>query len=86
MNEEDVRVEVRSVFSVAMGHDRMFPFDFLQAAGEGSRSLVIPVQSTNFQWTGPQVARLADQKGTIYIIAKASLQDIIASLIPILNT
>ena len=61
------------MFSHVMSHDINFPFDFLQAAGEGSKLLIIPAQSTNFRWTGQQVARLAGQKETIYIIAKADM-------------
>lgn len=73
MNENDVKQEVRSVFRVPMGNDPNFPFVFLQAAGEGSKTLVIPSVSSNYHWSAQQVARLAGQKSSIYILALADM-------------
>ena len=86
MNEEDVKQEIRSVFRGPMGNDPNFPFTFLQGAGEGSKTLVIPSVSTSYHWTAQQVARLGGQKGNIYILALADMpsltdQDIIVSII-----
>ena len=35
---------------------------FLQAAGEGSKTLVVPAVSSSYRWTAQQVAHLAGQK------------------------
>ena len=43
MTEEDVLWEIRSTFPVAMGNDNNFPFRFLQIAGGGSKSLIVPL-------------------------------------------
>ena len=42
MDESDIKREIRSVFRRPMGGDPEFPFVFLQPAGEGSRTLVVP--------------------------------------------
>ena len=73
MNEDDVKREVCSVFQGPMGNDLNFPFVFLQAAGEGSKTLVIPSVSSTYRWTAQQVSRLAGQKGNIYILAQADM-------------
>ncbi len=73
MDEDDVKKEIRSVFRGPMSDDPDFPFDFLQAAGEGSRTLVVPSVSSTYRWTAQQVARLAGQKGIIYILAQADM-------------
>ena len=73
MSEDDIMREIRSVFQVPMGGDPEFPFVFLQPAGEGTRTLVIPAQSSSFKWTAQQVARLAGQKNTTYILAQADM-------------
>ena len=67
MNEDDVKKEIRSVFQAPMGNDPDFPFVFLQAAGKGSKTLVVPAVSSSYQWTAQQVACLAGQKNYIYI-------------------
>ncbi len=46
---------------------------YLQSTGGGAKSLMVPSQSTAFQWTAEQVSRLSGQKGTIYILAEADL-------------
>ncbi len=76
MDEEAVKLEIYSVFKDAMSHDKDFPFAFLQAAGEGSKCLMIPSQSDNYRWTGQQVSRLAGQRGTIYILALADMPSV----------
>ena len=73
MDEDSVKQEIRSVFEGPMGGDHEFPFVYLQSAGVGSKTLVVPAQSSTFKWTGQQVARLAGQKGTIYILAQADM-------------
>lgn len=73
MTEEDIKQEIRTVFQGPMGGDLEFPFVFLQPAGEGSRTLVIPAQSSTYRWTAQQVARLGGQKKTTYILAQADM-------------
>ena len=46
-----------------------FRFVYLQPTGGGNRSLTIPVVSSSYQWTPPQVAKLSNAKGAIYIMA-----------------
>ena len=65
MSENDVKQEIRTVFQGPMGNDLNFPFTFLQGAGEGTKTLVIPSVSPNYHWTAQQVARLGGQKGYI---------------------
>lgn len=77
MNEDDVKREVCSVFQGPMGNDPNFPFVFLQGAGEGSKTLVIPSVSSNYHWTAQQVARLGGQKSHIYILAQADMPSLI---------
>ena len=62
-----MKQEIRTVFQGPMGNDLNFPFTFLQGAGEGTKTLVIPSVSPNYHWTAQQVARLGGQKGYIYI-------------------
>ena len=70
MTEEDIKSEVRSVFSQAMGHDPLFPFRFLQATGSGTKTLTVPGVSTHFHWTSSEVAGLGS---SIYVIADQDL-------------
>ena len=74
MTEEQVENEIRSVFKGPMGNDPKFPFSFLQSTGGGSKLLSIPSVSSTFRWNAQQVARLATQKGAIYILAEAELK------------
>ena len=46
----------------------------LQSTGGGSKLLSIPSVSSTFRWNAQQVARLATQKGAIYILAEAELK------------
>lgn len=48
---EDVFWEIRSTFPVAMGNDNNFPFRFLQIAGGGSKSLIVPLCRLAFDVT-----------------------------------
>ena len=73
MSVEDVGKEIRSVFGCVMGNDISFPFLYLQATGGGSRSLSVPSVSASFQWTAQQVAKLGNQRNTIYILAEGEL-------------
>lgn len=74
MTEEELLGEVRSVFEEAMGNDTNFPFQFLQVAGGGSKSLTIPVLSASYTWTAREVAKMAGQ-GCLYIQAQAALKE-----------
>ena len=62
MTVDEVRMEIQSVFERAMGDNQSFPFTYLQATGGGSRSLSIP-----------SVAKLGNQRNTIYILAGEEL-------------
>lgn len=71
-----MRREVCSVFTKAFGLSpediaggRLFPFDYLQRTGAGSRTLCIPSVTESFEWNGRQVATLAKSGGVIYILA-----------------
>ena len=75
MNEDDMKREICCVFKGPMGGDPQFPFEFLQSAGEGTKTLVVPAQSSNCQWTPQQVACLGGQKSTIiYVLAEADMR------------
>ena len=74
MTIEEVEDEIRSVFKPAMGSDPSFPFKYLQATGGGSRSLSIPSVSASFCWTAAQVAKLGNQRNTLYILAEEDLK------------
>ena len=74
MTEEQVENEIRSVFKEPMANDPKFPFCFLQSTGGGSKLLSIPSVSSSFRWNAQQVARLATQRGAIYILAEAELK------------
>ena len=71
MSVVEVENEIRSVFSHAMGSE--CPFQYLQPAGGGSRSLTVPSVSSSFQWSAQQVAKLGNCKNTIYILAMGEL-------------
>ena len=73
MTEEMVQSEIRSVFSQAMGGNTQFPFLYLQPTGGGCKSLMMPAVSSCFQWSPQQVARLAGQRGAVYILAESDL-------------
>ena len=75
MSVEEVENEIQSVFEHAMGGDPSFYVKYLQATGGGSRSLSIPSISASFQWTAHQVAKLGNQRNTIYILAEKDLQE-----------
>ena len=54
--------------------DYSFPFKYLQATGDGVRSLSIPSVSASFEWTAQQVAKLGNQRNHIYILAEKDLK------------
>lgn len=77
---EEMRKEICSVFAkpfklsmedIAGG--TVFPFQYLQRTGAGSRSLCIPTVTESFQWNGRQVATLAKSGGCIYILANKDI-------------
>ena len=72
MTVEEVEDEIRSVFHYQMSGRKNFPFDFLQPAGAGTKSLTVPSVSSSFCWTAQQVAKLGG-KQPIYILAKDHL-------------
>ena len=74
MTVEEVGDEIRSVFESAMGGDYSFPFKYLQSTGGGVRSLSVPSVSASFEWTVQQVAKLGNQRNTIYILAEKELK------------
>ena len=49
---------------------KLFPFEYLQKTGAGSRTLCVPVVTTNYEWNGRQVATLAKSGGVIYVLAR----------------
>lgn len=80
MSEAEVRMEICSVFakpmglqSVEMSKENVFPFDYLQRTGAGSRSLCRSSTSGKFEWSGKQVASLAKSGSFIYILAGRDL-------------
>ena len=73
MTVEEVKSEIRSVFSQPMGERKDFPFVYLQSTGGGNRALIVPPFSPSFQWTAQQVAKLGGSNQAIYIMAKAPL-------------
>lgn len=73
MSDKEVTAEICTVFKDQMKNNLEFPFVYLQSAGGGSKSLMIPSQSSSFKWTPQQVARLSGQSGTIYILAQSEL-------------
>lgn len=72
MSITEVEDEIRSVFREPMKDNPLFPFIFLQPTG-GARSLTVPVVSSSFTWTAQQVAKLGNNKGTIYNMAQDDL-------------
>ena len=73
MSDEDVASEIRSIFKSLMNDNSNFRFQYLQAAGSGTKALTVPAQSPSFKWTPQQVSRLSGQSGTIYILAQDEL-------------
>ena len=80
MNSDAMKREICRVFSKPMGltdmditNGDLFPFQYLQRTGAGSRTLCIPSVSSSFTWSGRQVASLAKSGGLIYIMAESSL-------------
>ncbi len=68
MSEEDLFMEVRSVFSHAMGNSSTFAFDVLQTAGGCSKTLTVPSVSSSFHWTASALVG-KNLKMPIYIMA-----------------
>ena len=69
MDEEEIRAEICSCFSRAFGNDESFPFKFLQSAGIGARSLIVPATSDRYEWKAKQVATMGGSRG-IYVWAQ----------------
>ena len=72
-SEEELFVEVCSVFSDTTRGNVSFPFTFLIPTGGGSKTLTKPVVSATFKWTSKEVTGKADS--TIYIIAGKELKN-----------
>lgn len=87
MSVDDVENEIRSVFRIPMNNDKKFPFTYLQPTGEGNYSLTVPSVSASYQWTAQQVAKLANSRGCVYIMALDDLdiQDIEDSDVSTIN-
>ena len=73
MSEEEVATEICSIFKAPMKNNAYFQFQYLHPTGGGTKCLAIPAQSSSFKWTAQQVACLAGQAGTIYILAQEDL-------------
>ena len=69
MSVEDVEAEVRSAFKKPMKESLSFSFTYLLSTGGGNKSLTIPATSSSYEWTSEQVAKLANTRGCIYIMA-----------------
>lgn len=72
MSVDDVAQEICSVFQKALGEDTKF--QYLQATGGTNRSLSVPSVSSSFQWTAQQVAKLGNQRNTIYIMTENDVE------------
>ncbi len=70
-SEEEVFNEIRSVFCGPKQNESNFPFDILQLAGSGTKSLVVPALSSSFKWTPKEVAGRYDS--TVYILCKKNI-------------
>ena len=68
MTEEEIRMEICSVFETAFGGDISFPFKFLQSVSGGSRALMVPCTSSSSTWSVKDLISSAG-KGAIYILA-----------------
>lgn len=80
MSAEEMCTEVCEVFAVPMGlsvedikSKRFFKYDYLQKAGNGSKSLCVPTTKDTFEWSGRQVASLAKSGSFIYLAARKNL-------------
>ena len=79
MSDPEMRREISCIFAAPMGlseddkGQKMFPFQYLQPTGAGSRSLCVPSVSPSFEWNGRQVGSLAKSGGFIYIMAQEDL-------------
>ena len=52
--------------------DPQFPFKYLQSAGAGAKSLIVPAVGDNFQWSAKQVAQMGGSR-VVYIWAQKAL-------------
>ena len=64
MNEVEIKAEIRSCFAKPFGDDL---FKFLQSAGIGAKSLIVPATSDSYEWKPKQVATMGGTRG-IYIL------------------
>ncbi len=74
MSVDEVADEIRSAFPRITKTNPNFSFQYLQPCGSGARSLSVPTVSSSFQWTAQQVAKVGNQKNTIYILAECDFQ------------
>ena len=71
MTVEEVGKEIRSAFEFAMV---FFSIQISTINWWWSSTLSIPSVSSSFQWTAQQVAKLGNQRHTIYILAENDLK------------
>ena len=72
MSEDDIRAEIYSCFKKPFFEDPQFPFKYLQSAGAGAKSLIVPAVGDNFQWSAKQVAQMGGSRA-VYIWAQKAL-------------
>lgn len=84
---EKMNREICSVFTRPFGlsqkeidNGELFPFQYLQRTGAGSRTLRVPTVSHSFEWNGRQVATLAKSGGIIYILATQDIPVLLESV------
>jgi len=77
---ERMRREVCRLFAKPFGtteveieSGKLFGFEYLQRTGAGSRTLCVPSVSSNYEWSGRQVATLSKSGGVIYILANEDI-------------
>ena len=71
MSENEIFSEIRSVFKLPFNGDEEFPFKILQSAGMGSKSLIVPALSSNYEWKAREVASSGGK--LVYIWAQKEL-------------
>ena len=70
MSEDEIFSEISSCFLHKFGEE--FSFKILQSAGVGSKSLVIPALSNNYEWKAKEVANSGGSRA-IYVWALTEL-------------
>jgi len=75
MTQEEIFSEIRSCFKEPFGGDAEFPFKVLQSAGAGSKSLILPSLSSNYEWKAKEVSSSGGTRA-IYIWAQKPIGDV----------